>query len=107
MKAAVVAVGTELLGVDRLDTNSLYLARVFETYGVDLRRKVVLGDSVDDVAAELARLAGEVDLVVVSGGLGPTADDVTREASAQAFGRGIELDPGALADLEARFQRFG
>jgi nicotinamide-nucleotide amidase len=107
MKAAVVAVGTELLGVDRLDTNSLFLARVLETYGVELRRKVVLGDTVDDIAQELERLAGEVDLVIVSGGLGPTADDVTREATAQAFERGLTPDQGALADLEARFRRFG
>ena len=107
MKAAVVAVGTELLGVDRLDTNSLFLARVLETYGVELRRKVVLGDTVDDIAQELGRLAGEVDLVIVSGGLGPTADDVTREATAQAFGRGLTPDADALADLEARFRRFG
>lgn len=107
MKAAVVAVGTELLGVERLDTNSLYLTRILENYGVSLRRKAVLGDDVDEVARELARLAGEVELVVVSGGLGPTADDVTREATAQAFGRGLTLDQGALADLEARFRRFG
>ena len=73
MKAAVVAVGTELLGVDRLDTNSLFLARILETYGVELRRKVVLGDTVDDVAQELGRLAGGGELVIVSGGLGPTA----------------------------------
>jgi nicotinamide-nucleotide amidase len=107
MKAAVVAVGTELLGVDRLDTNSLFLARVLESYGVELRRKVVLGDVVDDIAAELTRLAGEVELVIVSGGLGPTADDVTREATAQAFGRQLTRDQGALAALEARFRRFG
>jgi nicotinamide-nucleotide amidase len=107
MKAAVVAVGTELLGVDRLDTNSLFLARVLETYGVELRRKVVLGDTVDDIARELARLADEVELVIVSGGLGPTADDVSREAAAQAFGRALTLDQGALGALEARFRRFG
>jgi nicotinamide-nucleotide amidase len=107
MKAAVVAIGSELLGVDRLDTNSLYLTRILESYGVELRRKAVLGDDVDEVAAELRRLAGEVDLVLVSGGLGPTADDVTREATAKAFARGLALDAGALANLEARFRRFG
>src|SRR6187402_1811256 len=104
MKAAVVAVGTELLGPDRLDTNSLYLTRVLESYGVELRRKVVLGDIEDDIARELLRLAGEVDLVIVSGGLGPTADDVTREATAKAFGRGLSADSGALEALEARFR---
>ena len=107
MKAAVVAVGTELLGVDRLDTNSLYLTRILESYGVELRRKAVLGDDEEEVARELARLAAEVDLVLVSGGLGPTADDVTREATARAFGRRLTLDEGALASIEARFRRFG
>jgi nicotinamide-nucleotide amidase len=107
MKAAVVAVGTELLGVDRLDTNSLYLARVLEGYGVELRRKAVLGDLIDDIATELGRLAGDVDLVIVSGGLGPTADDVTREAAAKAFSRGLAPDPEAIAALEARFKSYG
>ena len=107
MKAAVVAVGTELLGVDRLDTNSLYLTRILESYGVELRRKAVLGDDEQEIASELARLAAEVDLVLVSGGLGPTSDDVTREATARAFGRTLRLDEGALAAIVARFRRFG
>ena len=107
MKAAVVAVGTELLGVDRLDTNSLHLTRILESFGVELRRKAVVGDDEEDVANELLRLAEEVELVLVSGGLGPTADDVTREAAARAFGRRLVLDPAALAEIEARFRRFG
>ena len=107
MKAAVVAVGSELLGVDRLDTNSLHLTRILERYGVELRRKAVLGDDVDEIARELARLGREVDLVIVSGGLGPTADDVTREAVAQAFGRGLVHDEATLAAIEARFRGFG
>ncbi|HVR27913.1 MAG TPA: competence/damage-inducible protein A [Thermoanaerobaculia bacterium] len=107
MKAAVVAVGTELLGVDRLDTNSLHLTRILESFGVELRRKAVVGDDEEEVAKEVARLAEEFDLLLVSGGLGPTADDVTREAVARAFGRGLILDPTALDELEARFRRFG
>jgi nicotinamide-nucleotide amidase len=107
MRAAVVAIGTELLGVDRLDTNSLHLTRVLESYGVELRRKSVLGDDVDEIAKELERLAREVELILVSGGLGPTADDVTREATAKAFGLGLELDPDSLAAIEERFRRFG
>jgi nicotinamide-nucleotide amidase len=107
MKAAVVAVGSELLGVDRLDTNSLHLTGILERYGVELRRKAVLGDDVDEIARELSRLAKEVDLVIVSGGLGPTADDVTREATARAFGRGLVHDPETLLAIEARFRSFG
>ena len=107
MKAAVVAVGTELLGVDRLDTNSLYLARVLEGYGVELRRKAVLGDAVDDIAARAARGSRARSTWSSSAAAsGPTADDVTREATAQAFGRGLVLDPGALDALEARFRSY-
>ena len=82
MNAAILAVGSELLGPSRLDTNSLQLTRLLRRYGVELKRKTVVGDTVDDLAGELARSLGEVDLVIVTGGLGPTADDVTREAAA-------------------------
>ncbi|MCB1035547.1 MAG: competence/damage-inducible protein A, partial [Acidobacteria bacterium] len=80
MKAAFLAVGSELLGTDRLDTNSLKLTALLERYGVELRRKAVAGDSVPDIRRELVGMAADCDLVFVSGGLGPTADDVTREA---------------------------
>lgn len=107
MKAAIVAVGSELLGTDRLDTNSLRLTGVLELHGVELVRKSVLGDTVAEIAGELERLLSQVDLVLVTGGLGPTADDVTREAAAAALGRGMALDAAVLAGIEARFARFG
>src|SRR3954453_4787195 len=99
MKAAILAVGSELLGADRLDTNSLRLTGLLARYGVELRRKAVIGDSEEEIASELRALLPRVDLVLVTGGLGPTADDVTREAVAAALGRGLHPDAAVLVDL--------
>lgn len=107
MKAAILAVGSELLGTDRLDTNSLRLTRLLERYGAELRQKAVVGDSIEDVSEELHSLVAKHDLVLVTGGLGPTADDVTREATALALGRGLRLDEDILANLERRFREHG
>jgi nicotinamide-nucleotide amidase len=107
MKAAIVAVGSELLGTVRLDTNSLQLTALLDRYGVELRRKAVIGDSEAEVAGELRTLIPRVDLVLITGGLGPTADDVTREAVAAALGRRLHLDGEVLAALERRFQSLG
>ena len=107
MKAAILAVGSELLGTDRLDTNSLKLTALLERHGVELRRKAVIGDSEAEIAAELRNLLPSVDLILITGGLGPTADDVTREAVAAALGRGLHLDGEVLAAIERRFQSLG
>jgi nicotinamide-nucleotide amidase len=107
MRAAILAVGSELLGTDRLDTNSLRLTEVLEGHGVELVGKAVVGDGEAAIAAEVRRMAALADLVLVTGGLGPTADDVTREAVAEALGRGLRHDPEILAGIEARFRRYG
>jgi nicotinamide-nucleotide amidase len=107
MRAAVLAVGSELLSVDRLDTNSLRLAAVFERHGVELVGKAVAGDDEASIAAELRAMTARAGLVVVTGGLGPTADDVTREAAAAAFGLELDDDPEVWAAIERRFASFG
>jgi len=107
MKAAILAVGSELLGTERLDTNSLRLTKVLDRHGVELRAKAVLGDSEEDIAAELRRFLDRYDIVLVTGGLGPTADDVTREAAAAALGRGLHTDEEVLAGIERRFKDLG
>jgi nicotinamide-nucleotide amidase len=106
MRAAILAIGSELLGTERLDTNSLRLTAALDRHGVELRKKSVVGDSEAELAAEVRALLGRVDLLLVTGGLGPTADDVTREAVAAALGRGLHLDPEVSAALEARFRAF-
>jgi nicotinamide-nucleotide amidase len=106
MRAAILAIGSELLGTERLDTNSLRLTAVLDRHGVELRKKAVVGDSEEELAVEVRNLLARVDLVLVTGGLGPTADDVTRPAVAAALGRGLHLDPEVLATLEERFRSF-
>ncbi|HEV7671562.1 MAG TPA: competence/damage-inducible protein A [Thermoanaerobaculia bacterium] len=107
MRAAILAVGSELLGTRRLDTNSLRLTAVLNRYGFELRAKSVAGDSIEEIAAEVRSHLKRADLVLVTGGLGPTADDVTREAVALAVGRGLQLVPEVLEGIEARFRSYG
>jgi nicotinamide-nucleotide amidase len=107
MRAAILAVGTELLGTDRLDTNSLLLTETLERHGVELVQKGVIGDDEEGIAAEIGRLLELTGLVLVGGGLGPTADDVTREAAARAFRREVRLDEAVAAEIEAKFRAHG
>jgi len=107
MRAAWIAVGTELLGTDRLDTNALTATALLRRHGVELRRKAVVGDHEGDLEGELRSLLGAYELVIVCGGLGPTADDVTREAVARACGRGLVFEPAVVADIEEKFRRIG
>lgn len=106
MRAVIIAVGSELLGTDRLDTNSLRLTEALLRHGVDLRRKVVVGDSEAEIAAQVALALADAELVLVTGGLGPTADDVTREAVAAALGRELVFDDAILRSIERRFARM-
>ncbi len=107
MKAAIIAVGSELLGTRRLDTNSLRLTEVLDRFGVALIGKSVVGDDEAALGSELTRRAGSTDLVLVTGGLGPTADDATRAAAARAFGRGVAVDEDLVEHMRRLFARFG
>ncbi len=107
MQAAILAVGSELLGVERLDTNSLLLTGILRRFGVPLARKAVVGDSVEAIRAEIESSLARCELLLVTGGLGPTADDVTREAAAAAVGRGLGEHPDLVEDIREKFARFG
>ncbi len=105
--AACLAVGSELLGERRLDSNSLRITAALARYGVVVEEKRVVGDSVERAAFAVRDLLAHHDLVVVTGGLGPTADDVTREAVARALGR--ELEPSAAVEgwIRDRYASLG
>jgi nicotinamide-nucleotide amidase len=105
--AAIVAVGSELLTPAKVDTNSLVITEQLNTVGIAVRLKAVVGDSPGDLQATLRKLLGRVDLVVISGGLGPTDDDVTREAVAATLGRTLHEDAGLVERLRQRFVRRG
>ena len=107
MDAAILAVGTELLGSRRLDTNSLRMAHILRVYGVDLKAKSVAGDDEGEIARQLLFLMDRARLVLITGGLGPTADDVTREGVARAFDRELDFDEDILSDIARRFRAFG
>jgi nicotinamide-nucleotide amidase len=105
--AACLAVGSELLGDNKLDRNSLTITRALAGYGIAVTEKRVVGDDIDAVAAAVRDLVERHDLVVVTGGLGPTADDVTRDAVAKALDRPIRHDPEIERQIRERYAAFG
>lgn len=106
-RAVIIAVGSELLTPDKLDTNSLHLTRRLNELGISLRYKLVIGDDPADISAALLAAIPQVDIVIVTGGLGPTDDDVTREAVASAFGLSLAEDAAVVADIRSRFKARG
>ncbi len=105
--AEVIAVGSELLGSTRLDTNSLFLAGRLGDLGVDLRAKSVVGDDRIRLRDVFLGALSRADLVILTGGLGPTDDDLTREVVSDALGLPMSEQASIVAQLEARFARRG
>lgn len=103
MFAEIVAIGSELLTPYRQDTNSLFLTERLNSLGVEVRFKNVVGDRRADLIAVVRRAVERCDLVLLMGGLGPTADDLTRECVAEALGRELKRDPDWIAELYRRF----
>ncbi len=106
-RAAIFAVGSELLTSSRLDTNSLYLTEQLNLLGIDLAFKSVIGDDRDELARAVRAALARVDLLVCTGGLGPTDDDVTREVVADVLGRTLHEDDAITARIMARFAGRG
>ncbi|HEX2442908.1 MAG TPA: competence/damage-inducible protein A [Vicinamibacterales bacterium] len=105
--AAIIAVGSELLTPARVDTNSLYLTGQLNSLGIDVILKVIAGDDHEAVASAFAHARSRADLVILTGGLGPTDDDVTREAVAAALDLGLREDPAIVASIQRRFAARG
>jgi competence/damage-inducible protein CinA-like protein len=106
MDAEILAIGSELLLGATIDTNSAYLAAELAAHGVNVVRKTVVGDSTAQIAAAVSEALERADLLVCTGGLGPTVDDVTREGVAQATGRPLEFRQELLDQIAARFAAF-
>jgi nicotinamide-nucleotide amidase len=102
MNAAIIAVGSEMLTPYRQDTNSLYLTDKLNALGVTIEFKTIVGDKPMHLADAVRHALGRVDIVVLSGGLGPTEDDLTREAVAEAIGVRLKRDADLIAHLYAR-----
>jgi nicotinamide-nucleotide amidase len=107
MNAEIIAVGSEMLTPERVDTNSLYLTAQLNNLGVEVVAKSVIGDDRDRLAEAVRRALRSSPIVILSGGLGPTEDDVTREAVALALGRGLTYSEEIAGALERRFAQAG
>jgi nicotinamide-nucleotide amidase len=103
--AEIIAVGSELLGSTRIDTNSLFLADRLASLGIALRAKAVVGDDRAMLAQVFSQSLIRADLVILTGGLGPTDDDVTREVVADVLGLEFTEDPAIVAAIARRFAR--
>jgi nicotinamide-nucleotide amidase len=107
MKAEIIAVGSELLTPDRLDTNSLFLTEELNTIGIEVVRKTVVGDNRDLLAEAFRDALNRVPLIISCGGLGPTDDDLTRETVADLLGRKLRRNDEILRYIEGRFRSMG
>ncbi|MDP8980036.1 MAG: competence/damage-inducible protein A [Acidobacteriota bacterium] len=105
--AEIIAVGSELLTPGKIDTNSLYLTGELNNLGVEVVRKMVVGDDRARLVQSIRDAAAQSQFVILSGGLGPTEDDLTRDAVAEALGRRLLFNQDICDWLEARFRSFG
>ncbi len=107
MKAEIIAVGSEMLTPDHLDTNSLFITEQLNEAGCEVHLKTVVGDAERDIAGILREALGRSDLIILTGGLGPTEDDLTRTAVAGVLKRALSVDSGLVEALRRRFASRG
>jgi nicotinamide-nucleotide amidase len=107
VNAEIIAIGSELLTPFRQDTNSLYLTEKLNQLGVDVIFKTIVGDRLEHLTEAASLAVSRAEVVIFMGGLGPTEDDLTREAVAEALGLKLRRDPEIIANLEQRFAARG
>ena len=103
--AAIVTIGNEIVCGDVENTNGSWLAKRLEGHGVSVRLQLAIRDELDQIVTSLRALLPQVDVLIVTGGLGGTPDDITREALAATFGVGQQVHEATAAELRARFTR--
>jgi nicotinamide-nucleotide amidase len=106
-RSAIIAIGSEMLGPIRVDTNSLKITAALESFGVSVVRKSIIGDALADLVAEIRYAFDRAEILIITGGLGPTEDDLTREALAEAFGLEMEVDVSIIEYIQSRFAARG
>src|ERR1700722_11918863 len=104
MKAEIIEVGSELLTPDRVDNNSLFLTEELNKLGIEVLRKTIVGDNRELLAEAFRDALNRVPVVITSGGLGPTEDDLTRETVAELLGRRLQRNDEVVRAIEARFR---
>ncbi|MDI1241723.1 MAG: CinA family nicotinamide mononucleotide deamidase-related protein, partial [bacterium] len=107
LSAEIIAIGSELLTPQRTDTNSLWLTERLNSIGVDVKLKTIVGDDEARLEETIRDALKRSDIVITTGGLGPTEDDITRQISARAVGRELVYQDDLEADLRERFRRWG
>src|SRR6056297_1091390 len=107
MRAEIITIGDEIMRGEIIDSNKARIAERLLSLDLDCRHQVSVLDDPTDMRDAFLRAAARSDFVFVSGGLGPTRDDLTTEVLAQTFGRKLELDEGSLSAIEAFFARVG
>jgi len=105
--AEIIAIGTEILLGEIVDTNTAYIARALRDVGVNLFRTTSVGDNASRIAEAIQLALERAEIVLTTGGLGPTVDDPTREAVALAMGVEVEYHPELWEQIQARFNRYG
>ena len=107
LNAEIIAVGTELLLGDIVNTNAQYLSRELAALGINVYRQTAVGENKQRLRDAYAEAFSRSDMVITTGGLGPTADDITKEAAAEYFGLDMVLDEVSLSGIAAFFDRVG
>ncbi len=107
MNACILAIGSEMLTPFRVDTNSLFITERLNTIGYDVRLKAVVADEVEELARVIDGALGWADLIVMTGGLGPTEDDITRDAVARVLKLPVDIDETIVDRIRERFARRG
>lgn len=105
--AEIITIGTEILLGDITDTNARYLARSLRVHGIELYRKTTVGDNADRIALVIRECQQRAEIIITTGGLGPTVDDPTRQAVAAAIGVELEYRDELWKQIQERFQRYG
>lgn len=107
LSAEIIAIGSELLAPDRTDTNSLWLTDKLNSIGIEVKLKTIVGDDDSRLEEAIRDATKRSRVVITTGGLGPTEDDVTRKVAARALGRRLLLDEAILEDIREKFKQFG
>jgi len=106
LSAEIIAIGSELLTPTKTDTNSLWLTEKLNEIGVEVKLKTIVGDDEARLEETVKDAVRRSDIVIATGGLGPTEDDITRKVSAKALGCELVFDEEVLTEIQARFQSF-
>jgi len=105
--AEIITIGTEILLGEIVDTNTRHIAHTLRGMGVDLYRTITIGDNVERIAESIRNSMDRAEIVITTGGLGPTVDDPTREAVAKAVGAGLEFQENLWEEVAAVISRYG